>query len=83
MKSLAAIILVFCMLFALSACGNNNSTADGSAYPEDLITEDFKIPLGDTGAKVAIPAEMGFETYESELNEFFRRWPRRRLENHR
>ena len=71
MKRIAAIILVYCLLFALAACGNNNSTADGSAYPEDLITEDFKIPLGDTGAKVAIPAEIGFEACESELNEFF------------
>lgn len=69
-KRLTAIILAFCILFALSACSGNNSAADGSAYPEDLITEDFKIPLGNTGAKVAIPAEMGFETYESELNEF-------------
>lgn len=69
-KRLTAIILAFCILFALSACSGNNSAADGSAYPEDLITEDFKTPLGDTGAKVAIPAEMGFETYESELNEF-------------
>ena len=70
MKRLAAIILVFCILFALSACGSNDS-ADGSAYSEDLITEDFKIPLGNTGAKVAIPAEMGFEAYESELNDFY------------
>ncbi|MCF2651664.1 hypothetical protein [Anaeromassilibacillus senegalensis] len=71
MKRLTAMILALCMLFALSACGNNNSTADGSAYPEDLITEDFKYPLGDTGAKVAIPAELGFEAYESELNDFY------------
>ena len=71
MKRIAAIILVYCMLFALAACGKNNSTADGSAYPEDLITEDFKYPLGDTGAKVAIPAELGFEAYESELNDFY------------
>lgn len=69
MKRFAAFILLCCILFSLSACSNSN--ADGSAYPEDLITEDFKIPLGDTGAKVAIPAEMGFEAYESELNEFF------------
>ena len=59
--------MLCCILFSLSACGHS-TIVNGS--PEDRITEDFKIPLGDTGAKVAIPAEMGFETYESELNEF-------------
>ena len=71
MKKLTVIILLFCMFFALSACNNNNSTIDEDTYQEDLVTDGFAIPLGDTGAKVAIPAEMGFETFESKQNEFF------------
>lgn len=72
MKKFIALILVFGMLFALTACGGGNNTEENTSSPEqDEITEDFAIPLGDTGVKVAIPAEMGFERYESELNDFY------------
>ena len=68
MKKLFAIFFALCMLFALTACG---SSAADEAVPPETVEEDFAIPLGDTGAKVAIPGEMGFETYESELNDFY------------
>lgn len=72
MKKFTAIILVFGMIFALTACGNSNTTTDKTSSPEqDEISEDFAIPLGDTGVKVAIPAEMGFEMYESERNDYY------------
>ena len=70
MKRLFAIILALCIAFALSACGSS-APEDDVVYQEDLITEDFAIPLGDTGAKIVLPAELGFESYESEINEFF------------
>jgi hypothetical protein len=70
MKKIPALILVLCMFLVLTACGSSN--VDELSIPEeDIVTEGFLIPLGDTGAKVAIPAEMGFERYESELNEFY------------
>ena len=69
MKQLTAMMLSIVMIFVLTACGS--ARISGEAYPEDIITEDFKIPLGDTGAKIAIPAEVGFESYDSELNDFY------------
>jgi len=72
MKKLTAIILVFCMIFVVTSCGNSNTIVDETPSTEqDMGSEDFAIPLGETGAKVVIPAEMGFERYESELNEFY------------
>lgn len=71
MKRLVVVILTFGLLFALAACDNSDSSKYDDMYLEDQITEDFAIPLGETGAKVVIPAEMGFERYESQLNDFF------------
>ena len=51
------------MLFALTACGNIGGQND----------EDVVITLGDTGATVVIPANMGFEAQESEQNDFYGR----------
>ncbi len=67
MRKLTAIIMVLCMLFALTACGSGDVIADDTTS----IEEDFAIPLGSSGAKVVIPPEMGFETYESEFNDFY------------
>ena len=67
MKKLIAIILALGMLFALSACGNGELSTDDEVYQEDLIA----IPLGDTGVKIVLPAEQGFEGYESEINDFY------------
>ena len=78
MKRLTTLFLVFCVLFALTACANDNTgttnadtTDDGNVSQEDVNTEDLAIPLGDTGATVVIPAEMGFEAHESEINDFY------------
>ena len=72
MKKIIALILAFGMLFTMTACGSGNDVEDNSLSQEkDNVPEDFAIPLGDTGVKVAIPAEMGFERYESELNDFY------------
>ena len=69
MKRLFLLALTFCMIFVLAACGSGNAPVNEA--PDDVMAEDFKIPLGDTGAKIDIPPEMGFETYESEFNEFY------------
>ncbi len=72
MKKLLTLILAFCIVFALTACSNSNAPMDEELFSDtDVISEDFKIPLGDTGAKVSIPAEMGFEAYETKLNDFY------------
>lgn len=65
MKKILSVMLAFCMLFVFTACGNSPAM-DESDTPEDIA-----IPLGDTGATVVIPAEMGFETYQSEINDFY------------
>lgn len=61
MKRLTTLFLVLCMLFAFTACGNIGGQSD----------EDMVIDLGDTGATVVIPAKMGFEVQESEMNDFY------------
>ena len=61
MKRLTTLFLALCMLFALTACGNIGGQND----------EDVVITLGDTGATVVIPANMGFEAQESEQNDFY------------
>lgn len=79
MKRLSTLLLVFCMLFALTACSNDNTgatfttdtTGEENASQEEQRTEDLAIPLGDTGATVVIPDEMEFEAYESVQNDFF------------
>lgn len=78
MKRLITLFLVFCMLFALTACDNANTgatnadtTDDRNVSQEDVNTEDLTIPLGDTGATIVIPAEMGFEAHDSEMNDFY------------
>ena len=78
MKRLITLFLALCMLFALTACGNDNTgttnagtTDNGNVSQENANTEDIAIPLGDTGATVVIPADMGFETQESEMNDFY------------
>ena len=51
---------------------NNDDNADnGNVSQEDVNAEDFAIPLGDTGATIVIPADMGFEAQESEINDFY------------
>ena len=64
MKRLTTLFLVLCMLFTVTACGNI-----GGENVEDV--EDVVITLGDTGATVLIPGEMGFEVQESEMNDFY------------
>ena len=56
MKRIAAIILVYCMLFALAACGNNNaSTAEkntlnlSTTAPLDTIDISKSTGFGQTG----------------------------------
>lgn len=78
MKKLTTLFLALCMLFALTACGNDNTgttnagaTDDRNVSQEDANIEDIAIPLGDTGATIVIPAEMGFEAQESEINDFY------------
>ena len=61
MKRLTTLFLTLCMLFVLTACGNTGEQND----------EDVVITLGDTGATVVIPSNMGFEAEESELSDFF------------
>lgn len=61
MKRLTTLLLALCMLFALTACGNIGGQND----------EDVVITLGDTGATVVIPSNMGFEAQESEQNDFY------------
>ncbi|MDE8727875.1 hypothetical protein PZH36_12270 [Ruminococcus bromii] len=61
MKRLTTLFLALCMLFALTACGNIGGQND----------EDVVITLGDTGATVVIPGNMGFEAQESEQNDFY------------
>lgn len=48
-----------------------DTTGHGDGSQEDANTEDIAIPLGDTGATIVIPAEMGFEAQESEMNDFY------------
>ena len=50
---------------------NAGATNNGNESQEDANDEDIAIPLGDTGATVVIPADMGFEAQESELNDFY------------
>ena len=59
MKRLTTLFLVFCTLFALTACFGEEDTRD------------LTISLGDTGATVDIPAKMGFEACESKMNDFY------------
>lgn len=61
MKRLTTLFLALCMLFVLTACGNTGEQND----------ENVVITLGDTGATVVIPSNMGFEAEESELSDFF------------
>ena len=61
MKRLTTLFLALFMLFVLTACGNTGEQND----------EDVVITLGDTGATVVIPSNMGFEAEESELSDFF------------
>lgn len=70
MKRLSALLLVFCMLFALTACSNDN-TGDENVSQGEQHTEDLAISLGDTGATVVIPDAIAFEEYESVQNDFF------------
>ena len=78
MKRLTTLFLALCMLFALAACSNDNTgttnadtTCNGNVSQEDTNNEDIAIPLGDTGATIVIPADMGFEAQESEINDFY------------
>lgn len=68
MKKVTAILLGICMILTLTACGNVNG--DNSAGQDGTISEELTIPLGDTGAEVDIPAELGFETIDKLGNDF-------------
>ena len=70
LKKTLAMVCIFCMLIALTACSGSQPTAPEAPVYEETAPEDFAIPLGDTGIKVVIPSDGGFETYESELNDF-------------
>ncbi len=68
MKKVTAILLGLCMILTLTACGSANG--DNNAGQGGPISEKITITLGDTGAEVTIPAELGFEAIEKMGNEF-------------
>ena len=70
MKKTLAVACIFCMLVALTACSGSQPTALEAPVYEETASEDFAIPLVDTSIKIVIPSDGGFETYESELNDF-------------
>lgn len=70
LKKAFAIVCILCMLVALNACSGSEPTAPEAPVYEEAAPKDFAIPLGDTGVKIVIPSDGGFETYESELNDF-------------
>ena len=72
MKKAFSVILVLCILVGLTACGGSEPvTNNPTVLEQETLPEDLVIPLGDTGVKVEIPGDVGFERFESELNDFF------------
>ena len=72
MKTVFSVILVFCILVGLTACGGSEPVANNpTVLEQEALSENLVIPLGDTGVTVEIPGDAGFERFESELNDFF------------
>ena len=49
LKKTLAMVCIFCMLVALTACSGSQPTATDAPVYEETVPEDFAIPLGDTG----------------------------------
>ena len=66
MKKWMSICLSVCLMAGmLTACGGDAGKRD-ETVPVDMVYE-----LGETGVKITLPTEVGFEQRESELNDFF------------
>ena len=65
MKKITCVLLAMCLICCmLSACG-------GTGGKEETLPAEMTVSFGDTGAKITLPTELGFEQMASELNEYF------------
>lgn len=68
MKKLACVLLAMCLICGiLSACGGGA----GAGGKDETEPKEIVVDFGETGAKITLPGELGFEQMTSELNEYF------------